>query len=87
MQDIFYVPQKPYTTIGSLREQIIYPLSVQDAAARQPGETEVCACTRALYCRSRTVTSPCRSPSVHRSLSSISPFLAASPRWGGRPTR
>lgn len=41
VQDIFYVPQKPYTTIGSLREQIIYPLSVQEAAARQAGESEV----------------------------------------------
>lgn len=30
---IYYVPQKPYTTPGSLREQIIYPLST--ARARQ----------------------------------------------------
>ncbi|CAL8461843.1 g1374 [Coccomyxa elongata] len=30
---IFYVPQKPYTTIGTLREQVIYPLSVAEAVA------------------------------------------------------
>ena len=37
-QDVFYVPQKPYTTIGTLREQVIYPLNVRDAAA--PAEVE-----------------------------------------------
>ena len=31
--DIYYIPQKPYTTIGTLREQIIYPLTT--AHARQ----------------------------------------------------
>ncbi|DBA67674.1 TPA: hypothetical protein ACH3X2_001266 [Trebouxia sp. C0005] len=33
--DIFYVPQKPYTTIGTLREQVIYPLSTADAVAKE----------------------------------------------------
>ncbi|CAL5222677.1 g5077 [Coccomyxa viridis] len=32
---IFYVPQKPYTTIGTLREQVIYPLTIEAAAARE----------------------------------------------------
>ena len=32
--DVFYVPQRPYTTIGTLREQITYPLSTRNAAAK-----------------------------------------------------
>ncbi|EIE25187.1 hypothetical protein COCSUDRAFT_65142 [Coccomyxa subellipsoidea C-169] len=32
---IFYVPQKPYTTIGTLREQVVYPLSVAEAVAME----------------------------------------------------
>ena len=32
--DVFYVPQRPYTTIGTLREQVTYPLSAREAAAR-----------------------------------------------------
>lgn len=28
---LFYVPQRPYTCLGTLRDQIIYPLSHQEA--------------------------------------------------------
>ncbi|XP_037493879.1 ABC transporter D family member 1-like [Jatropha curcas] len=30
---IFYVPQRPYTCLGTLRDQIIYPLSCDEAAS------------------------------------------------------
>ncbi|MCO5596316.1 hypothetical protein L7F22_050377 [Adiantum nelumboides] len=29
--DIFYVPQRPYTALGTLRDQIIYPLTLDEA--------------------------------------------------------
>lgn len=31
---IFYVPQRPYTCLGTLRDQIIYPLSREEAEFR-----------------------------------------------------
>ncbi|KAK7387518.1 hypothetical protein VNO78_28382 [Psophocarpus tetragonolobus] len=31
---IFYVPQRPYTCLGTLRDQIIYPLSREEAESR-----------------------------------------------------
>ncbi|PWN42022.1 hypothetical protein IE81DRAFT_323838 [Ceraceosorus guamensis] len=32
--DIFYVPQRPYTSLGTLRDQIIYPLTATEMRAR-----------------------------------------------------
>lgn len=31
---VFYVPQRPYTCLGTLRDQIIYPLSHEEAEMR-----------------------------------------------------
>ena len=31
---VFYVPQRPYTCLGTLRDQIIYPLSRKEAELR-----------------------------------------------------
>lgn len=29
-KEIFYVPQRPYTAVGTLRDQLIYPLTVNE---------------------------------------------------------
>jgi ABC-type uncharacterized transport system fused permease/ATPase subunit len=33
-EGIFHVPQRPYTCLGTLRDQIIYPLSRKEAEAK-----------------------------------------------------
>ncbi|KAI4383483.1 hypothetical protein MLD38_009316 [Melastoma candidum] len=37
---IFFVPQRPYTCLGTLRDQIIYPLSCEEAEFRVSCQTE-----------------------------------------------
>ena len=38
LEHIFFVPQRPYLAIGSLREQVIYPHTVEEM--RQNGRTD-----------------------------------------------
>lgn len=34
IEDLFYVPQRPYLPAGSLRDQIIYPQTLDDLKAK-----------------------------------------------------
>ncbi|TPX33695.1 hypothetical protein SmJEL517_g03466 [Synchytrium microbalum] len=41
MDKMFYVPQKPYLALGTLRDQVIYPHSAKEAASRGYGDERI----------------------------------------------
>ena len=48
-EHIFYVPQRPYLAIGSLREQIIYPHSVDQMRANGRTDEELMEILKIVY--------------------------------------
>jgi len=57
-QEVFYVPQQPYTALGTLRDQIIYPLTLSEAmlkASQESGQDGDCDAAEILDARLRNI--------------------------------
>jgi ATP-binding cassette subfamily D (ALD) long-chain fatty acid import protein len=49
LSDIIYIPQRPYLAIGSLRDQIIYPHSVEEMRAAGRTDEELMSILKDVY--------------------------------------
>ncbi|CAM0885411.1 unnamed protein product [Alopecurus aequalis] len=54
-EGIFHVPQRPYTCLGTLRDQIIYPLSHKEAEAKMVTLSKTSTASRSLDDHLRTI--------------------------------